>query len=395
MSKEGSAMRRSYKLLFALVTVLLMLLASTTALADNMRFGTVNVSSVNLRENPSTQSRKLGVCQRGEGLRIDGQRGNFYKVSTPDGQSGYVVKDYVYISAGAKGVIGIVDVNGDLNMRSAPSYSGRVIATYPDGTPCILLTENGDWYHVSVENRNGYFNADFITKKYTPYSNEICTVLAANGKGVNLRLGPGTKYGVVKTIPSGSYGMIIQEGDGWWKISVNGYVGYMSTDYLKDRILRKNSSSTGGSNAGGTTGGNTSTSGGYALVNNPGANERLNLRAAASRSSKSLGKYGNGTYVTVLQQGSTWCKVIVDGKTGYMMTQYLRFYGMSGSSTAMVTHPDRTFVYLRNGPSQQTGQILMKVPHGSAVTILTPGATWSQVRYNGQTGYMMTKFLKK
>ena len=153
-------MRRSYKLLFALVTVLLMLLASTTALADNMRFGTVNVSSVNLRENPSTQSRKLGVCQRGEWLRIDGQSGNFYKVSTPDGQSGYVVKDYVYISAGAKGVIGIVDVNGDLNMRSAPSYSGRVIATYPDGTPCILLTENGDWYHVSVENRNGYFNSE-------------------------------------------------------------------------------------------------------------------------------------------------------------------------------------------------------------------------------------------
>jgi len=387
-------MKRSCKLLLVFVIALLIMLVSTTALADNMRFGTVNVSSVNLRENPSTQSRKLGVCQRGEWLRIDGQSGNFYKVSTPNGQSGYVVKDYVYISAGAKGVIGIVDVNGELNMRSSGSYSGRVIATYPDGTPCILLTENGDWYHVSVENRNGYFNADFVDKKYTTYSNEICTVYAANGKGVNLRLGPGTKYGVVKTIPSGSYGMIIQEGDGWWKISVNGYVGYMSTDYLKDGIIRKSSTSTGGNNSG-STGGNTSTSGGYALVNNPGANEKLNLRAAASRSSKSLGKYGNGTYVTVLQQGSTWCKVIVDGKTGYMMTQYLRFYGMSSSSTATVTHPDRTFVYLRNGPSQSTGKILQKVPHGAAVTILTPGATWSQVKYNGQTGYMMTRFLKK
>lgn len=393
-------MKRGYKLLFALVTVLLMLLVSTTALADNMRFGTVNVSSVNLRENPSTQSRKIGVYERGEWMRIDGQSGNFYKVSTPDGKSGYMVKDYVYISAGAKGVIGIVDVNGDLNMRSVPSYSGKVIATYPDGTPCILLTENGDWYHASVENKNGYFNSDFIDKKYTTYSNEICTVISANGKGVNLRLGPGTKYGVVKTIPSSSYGMIIQEGDGWWKISVNGYVGYMSTDYLKDGIVRKSSGSNSGnnnsdSNNGGSTGGNASTSGGYALVNNPGANERLHLRQAASRSSKSLGKYGNGTYVTLLQQGNTWCKVIVDGKTGYMMTQYLRFYGMSSATTAMVTHPDRTFVYLRGGPSQQTGQILKKVPHGATVTILTPGATWSQVKYNGQTGYMMTKFLKK
>ena len=395
MSKEGSEMKRSYKLLFALVTVLLLMLMSTTALADNMRFGTVNVSSVNLRENPSTQSRKIGVYERGEWLRIDGQSGNFYKVSGPDGKSGYMVKDYVYISAGAKGVIGIVDVNGDLNMRSAPSYSGKVIATYPDGTPCILLTENGDWYHASVENKNGYFNSDFINKKYTTYSTEICTVYAANGKGVNLRLGPATKYGVVKTIPSGSYGMIIQEGEGWWKVSINGYVGYMSTDYLKDGLVRKSSSNGGNNNSDSSDNGNTSVSGGYALVNNPGANERLNLRAAASKASKSLGKYGNGTYVTVLQQGSTWCKVIVDGKTGYMMTKYLRFYGMSGASTAMVTHPDRTFVYLRNGPSQQTGQILQKVPHGATVTILTPGATWSQVKYNGQTGYMMTRFLKK
>jgi uncharacterized protein YgiM (DUF1202 family) len=52
-------------------------------------------------------------------------------------------------------------------------------------------------------------------------------------------------------------------------------------------------------------------------------------------------------------------------------------------------------VYLRGGPSQQNGQVLQKVPHGAKVTILTPGTTWSQVKYYGQTGYMMTKFLKK
>lgn len=391
-------MKRSYKLLFALAMMLLMLLASTTALADTMRFGTVNVSSVNLRAAASTKSQKIGVYTKGTWLRIDGESGNFYKVSGPDGVSGYMVKDYVYISASAKGVIGIVDVNGDLNMRSSASYSGRVIATYPDGTPCILLTENGDWYHVSVDNRNGYFNSDFIDKKYTTYSNDICTVVSANGKGVNLRLGPATKYGVVKTIPSGSYGMIIQEGDGWWKISVNGYVGYMDTDFLKDGIVRKGSTAggtTSGNNSSGTTGGNTSTGDGYAVVNNPGANQKLFLRQSASRSSKALGKYGNGTYVTVLSQGNTWCKVIVDGKTGYMMTEYLKFYGLNGSSTAAVDHPDETFVYLRGGPSQQTGRILMKVPHGARVTILTPGATWSQVKYNGTTGYMMTRFLDK
>lgn len=382
-------MKRGYKLLLALAAVMIVTLLSTTALADTMRFGTVNVSSVNLRENPSTQSQKVGVYTKGTWLRIDGESGNFYKVSTPDGKSGYMVKDYVYISASAKGVIGIVDVSGDLNMRSSASYSGKVIATYPDGTPCILLSESGSWYHVSVDGKNGYFNANFVDKLYTTYSTEICTVVSDNGKGVNLRLGPGTKYGVVKTIPSGSYGMIIQEGDGWWKISVNGYVGYMDTDFLKDGIVRKTTGTTSGSTSSGTTSGSTST--GYALVNT----SNLYLRSAAAKSSKSLGLFSRGTYVTVLEQGSTWCKVTVGGKTGYMMTEYLKFYGMSATATATVTHPDRTFVYLRGGPSQTTGKVLAKVPHGATVTILTPGATWSQVTYNGQTGYMMTRFLVK
>ena len=387
-------MKRGYKLLIALALLLMMTLMSSTAMAETLRFGTVNASSVNLRAGASTQTQKIGVYTKGTWLRITGESGNFYKVTGPDGVSGYMVKDYVYISAGAKGVIGIVDVNGELNMRSSGSYSSRVIATYPDGTPCILLTETGDWYHVAVEGKNGYFNSDFIDKKYTTYSNDIATVVSANGGGVNLRKGPGKQYGVVKTIKNGSYAMVIQKGNDWWKISVDGYVGYMDTDFLKDGIVRKTNTSTGTTTKP-STGGNTTVGDGYALVNNPGANQKLNLRQSASKSSRSIGQYGNGTYVTVLSQGNTWCKVIVEGKTGYMMTEFLRFYGLNGSSSATVTHPDRTFVYLRGGPSQSTGRILQKVPHGARITILTPGATWSQVKYNGQTGYMMTRFLKK
>ena len=148
-----------------------------------------------------------------------------------------------------------------------------------------------------------------------------------------------------------------------------------------------------GSSSSGSTGG--SSSGGFAVVSNPGANEKLNLRESASKKARSIGKYGNGVQVTVLEQGNVWCKVRVDGKTGYMMTEFLKFYGLSGAATATVSHPDRTFVYLRNGPSQSTGRVLQKVPHGTKVTILSPGSTWTKVSYNGRTGYMMTRFLKK
>lgn len=389
-------MRRSFKLIFALLLAALLMLLATSALADTLRFGTVRgAANVNLRAGASTRTDRIGSYEKGTWLRITGESGSWYKVKGPDGKAGYMSKDYVYVSSAAKGVIGIVDSTGNVNLRASASWNGRIIGAYPDGMPCILLSEAGDWYHVSVDGQAGYINADYIDKKYMTYSPDVATVVTKNGGSLNMRKGPGKDYGVVKAFKNGSYVMVIQEGDGWWKVAADGYVGFMDANYLRDGVAGKTGSSSSGSgySSGSSSGSDSSTSGGYAVVDNPGKNQKLFLRKSASKSSKSLGAYGNGTYVNVLEQGTVWCKVIVEGKTGYMMTEFLKFYGLSATATATVSHPDRTFVYLRNGPSKSTGKVLLKVPHGARVTMLTPGTTWSQVTYNGKTGYMMTRFL--
>ena len=379
-------MKKSMKLFFALAALLVLMLASSTALADTLRFGTVsNSNKVNLRQGASKSYGIIGSYTRGTWLKITGESGSWYKVTGPDGKSGYMMKEYIYISAGAKGIVGIVDVSGSLNMRASASYSGKVTASYPDGTPCILLSELGDWYHVSVDGKNGYFHSDYVDTKYTTYSPDVCTVVNTNGGNVNLRKGPGKSYGIVKSIKNGSYGMILQQGDGWWKISVNGYVGYMDAAYLKDGIVRKTAASSSGSSSGTSS----SASDGYATVNTG----KLYLRQAASKSSRALGLFVRGTYVTVLEQGNTWCKVKVNGTTGYMMTEYLKFHGLNASAVAYVEHPNGSYVNMRSAPSKTTGAVIQRVPDGAKVTVLTPGATWSQIKYNGKTGYMMTSFL--
>ena len=63
----------------------------------------------------------------------------------------------------------------------------------------------------------------------------------------------------------------------------------------------------------------------YAVVLNPDPKDRLNLREEPDRGSRSLGKYYNGTPVTVLSEQGEWAEVSVGGRRGWMMKEYLDF----------------------------------------------------------------------
>ena len=68
---------------------------------------------------------------------------------------------------------------------------------------------------------------------------------------------------------------------------------------------------------------------GWAVVNNPDPADRLHLRAKASKSGRSLGKFYNGTPVRVLERKGDWTRVQIgfgdSSRTGWMMTKYLAF----------------------------------------------------------------------
>lgn len=63
---------------------------------------------------------------------------------------------------------------------------------------------------------------------------------------------------------------------------------------------------------------------GWAVVANPDPADRLHLREKPNRSSRSLGKYYNGTPVQVWEIKGDWAHVDVGGTSGWMMKKYLR-----------------------------------------------------------------------
>ena len=74
-------------------------------------------------------------------------------------------------------------------------------------------------------------------------------------------------------------------------------------------------------------------SAGWAVVHNPQAEDRLNLRVSPDRSAESYGKFYNGTPVRVLKTSGDWCQVQIGAKDmiGWMMRRYLAFGEATGA----------------------------------------------------------------
>jgi hypothetical protein len=69
-------------------------------------------------------------------------------------------------------------------------------------------------------------------------------------------------------------------------------------------------------------------------------------------------------------------------------------------TTAKVNSPGDGFLALRTGPSSETGERIMEIPHGAAVTVLACQSAakgkkgkWCKVNYNGNAGWAFDGFL--
>ena len=357
-----------------------------------------NDSFVNLRSGPGESFEIIGSYTNGVWLTVEGQTGDWYYIKGPDGKTGYISAAFTVrgtLSPVPVGVVSNPNASSFLNFRLAPSYDAAVLDHFYNGVPATVISQENGWCYADVNGTKGYLRAEFLKFQTMLASQSVSTVTTPNNTSINLRQGPGTQYTVTRQFPGNTYVMILLRGTGWSKVSVNGYVGFMDNSFLKAGIhpLLTSGPGTPGGPGGSGDSGNASADG-YGIVSNPVSTQVLNLRESPATSAKVLGRYVNGTRVTILAQGEEWCRVRVDktGATGYMMTRYLKLYNLPSVPTATVKHPQFSFVNLRKSASMNAG-ILKRITHGQTVTVLIPGKDWYKVRHSGSIGYMVEYFL--
>jgi len=128
---------------------------------------------------------------------------------------------------------------------------------------------------------------------------------------------------------------------------------------------------------------------------------KLNLRKRASTSATVLDQIPTGEVLVIYEKGSKWCYTTYGGEWGYVMTSFLKFGETSAPSGGTSSSAsEKATVYCADGgklnlrkKASSTAKVIKQIPNGKEIDVLDRGSKWCKVRYSGETGYVMTKFL--
>lgn len=130
-----------------------------------LNYGSVNASSLNLRQSASTSSSVLASLPKGTCLAVLEKGSEWFKVATA-GKIGYVSADYVKnynCTINFNIGTGVVTANS-LNIRNSATTSASIVGSVSKGSTLKLVgvSANG-WYRVQSGSVTGYACASYIT----------------------------------------------------------------------------------------------------------------------------------------------------------------------------------------------------------------------------------------
>lgn len=269
-----------------------------------------------------------------------------------------------------------------LNLRTKPSTDAPTLGKYYNGLDVTLLgAEENGWYRVGIGTLTGYMQAKFLetdpNKTWMVQAVSISfTVNNAAGTGLNLRELQSTKSKSLGFYKNGEIGYVLGVGETWCHVVIGAdQVGFMLRERLSPVPVFDKESET-------------------AVVHNPDARDRLNLRTAPSTQATSLGKYYNGCTVTLLSdEKNGWVNVRIGNLEGYMEAKYLS-RGTEGNRVASamptltIQNASGTGLNLRERPAQSSKSFGLFL-NGKSVQVLGLSQDWYHVQADGATGFML------
>ena len=256
----------------------------------------------------------------------------------------------------------------DVNMRAKPDNASAVLCVLPKNAEAEKLGMEGNWYHLSYKDKDGYVYKKYIKDTEAAPATETKTVYTTGDLHVRAKPTKNSeKLGVLK---KGTAVETTGLKNGWYKITYKGKTGYISGKYV------------------------TTTKPGTAETTIVYTTANLNVRDKATTEGKKLGVLKKGTAVETLGLKNGWYTIKYNGKTGYICAKYTTEVK---PGTEKPTTPATKTVYttsdlnVRAEPNKNAKKLGV-LKKGTEVKTITLKNGWYSIAYNGKTGYISAKY---
>ncbi len=265
----------------------------------------------------------------------------------------------------------------DLNMREGASTSKNVIKQLAKGTEVNILSEEGEWYQISVNNITGYVNKKYIDKKEETVTedpnkgtvntnpdmiNDVSKIKETTTVYV-LPLLNSTK---IATIDQNTIIDIISEAGNWCYIQNDDVSGWVMASKITGK--KKN---TGDTSAEITN-----------VVNNTVSNNNVENEVNVVEQVNDI-TTPNQTENNIVNEVNTTVSNTVDKKTSESNTSY-----------PVQMYVNVEAVYVRESATKDS-KAITSIGKGTPVRVTGESGDWYKVEVSDGKGYVMKQFLSK
>ncbi|HHK5553174.1 TPA: SH3 domain-containing protein [Bacillus tropicus] len=396
--------------------------AATTvqASASNSSSYKVNADVLHVRAGSSTSHDIISRVYNGQSINVIGEENGWYKINI-NGKTGFVSGEFVSKNGASNSNVsttgGKNKVTADvLRVRTAPNTSSSVSGRVYEGQTLNVIGQENGWVKINHNGQVGYVSGEFVSgvsantgssNNNTNNNNQESVKPASGNYTVNVsslrvRTGPSTSHTTVGSVTKGQVVQVVGEVQDWFKINYAGQTAYVSKDYVTKGGSSDNA--TQGNNQNNNQNNNVTVQTGGTYVVNATS---LRVRTGPATYHSVIGGVLNGTTLNVIGSEGSWFKVNYQGKTGYVSSEFTKFVKGGTTTPEQPKQPEKpnqgaigdyyinaSALNVRSGEGTNY-RIIGALPQGQKVQVISENSGWSKINYNGQTGYIGTRYLSK
>ena len=138
--------------------------------------------------------------------------------------------------------LGLALVDGNLNIREEASTDSKVVGKMTNHAACEILGESNGFYKIKTGNAEGYVYKEFIVtgeaalKIAQTVARHVATVTTET---LRVREAATTDSAVISTVSQDEELYVIEVLDGWLKVELANFQGYISSEYVTTAVALK------------------------------------------------------------------------------------------------------------------------------------------------------------